>query len=243
MPLIAGSNATGPHPGVPDDGPAQDRRRDYNAAYLIQTDGAIAGRYDKMLLVPFGEYVPLAGWPVFSGLTPYAADDPGYAHGDPRQPLMKWEGATFGVLVCYEDVFPGLARRARRMGADCLLNLSSEAWFAGTAEIPQHFRISRFRAVENRAPLVRCCNVGVTAFVDPMGRTVLMLEGSDRPEGARGFISGPVPVGTGARGSLYVAVGDLFAWLSAAVGAAVVVLSLRRPSRSAPGGENRAKCA
>ena len=139
----------------------------------------------------------------------------------------------FGVLICYEDVFPELARRAALLGADFLVNLSSEAWFAGSAEIPQHFQISRFRAIETRLPLVRCCNVGVTAFVDPAGRVVSMLEGSDRP-GVRGWLRGRVPLaranGPAVRPvyTVYTAVGDVFAWLCAlGAGAFVAAAALR----------------
>ena len=226
LPLLTGSNATGPHPGVPRDGPPE-RRLDYNSAYLLDTKAKIIGRYDKMHLVPFGEYIPLARWPVLSGLTPYAADDPGYAHGDAAQPLLKWNGVSFGVLICYEDIFAELGRRAASRGADFLVNLSSESWFAGTAEVPQHFRIARFRAVETRLPLVRCCNVGVTAVVDPAGRTVSVLEGSDSPEGASGVLRAGVPLADPARSSPYVFLGDAFAWACAVAAVALVAFARR----------------
>ncbi len=224
VPLLAGSNSTDRHPSAAS---GSDARLDYNAVYLIGADGDIRRRYDKMHLVPFGEYVPLKEWPIFSGLTPYAvdaaddADDTGYAPGDRAQPLLQWAGRSFGVLVCYEDVFPYLARRSARMGADFLVNLSSEAWFAGTAEIPQHFRISRFRAVENRIPLVRCCNVGVTCFIDAAGRARHVLAGSEYPSGASGSLVAAVPLAGPNVRSFYVRAGDAFAWLCAAVTVAV----------------------
>lgn len=235
LPLLAGSSAT--DKGVPG-GYGPDRRLDYNSAFLLTPEAEIAGRYDKIHLVPFGEYVPLVNLPFFADLTPYAADDPGYVHGSPDQPLMEWRDPKtqrtwrFGVLICYEDVFAGLARAAAcggvGGGADFLVNLSSEVWFSGSAEIPQHFRISRFRAVETRLALVRCCNVGVTCFIDPAGRVTGMLEGSDRPEGARGRISGAVPVCAAylnGRRTLYARVGNLFAW-----GAIAALLVLLAPS-------------
>lgn len=240
-PLLAGSNATGPHPLVRASGPPRPGRLDYNSAFLVAPDGSILGRYDKMHLVPFGEYVPLARWPLFARLTPYAAEDPGYAHGDPGQPLMEFAGRRFGVLICYEDAFAELAARAARMGAEFLVNLSSEAWFAGTAEIPQHFRISRFRAVEMRMPLVRCCNVGVTAVIDPAGRVTGRLEGGDSPGGARGALLAVVPLAAGARSlTPYARLGDLapLALVGAhAVAAAAVISSRKRRARGvgAPG--------
>jgi apolipoprotein N-acyltransferase len=237
VPLLTGSNATGPHPGVPREG-LPERRLDYNAAYLLDTKAEIIGRYDKMHLVPFGEYIPLARWPVLSGLTPYASDDPGYTHGDHEQPLIEWNGLSFGVLICYEDVFPELGRRASRMGADVLFNLSSEAWFAGTSEVPQHFRIARFRAIETRLPLVRCCNVGVTAVIDPAGRTVAKLEGSETPEGACGFLRVTLPLAEPRRTPIYVFLGDAFAWACVAATVALGILARRaRKSEGAAGSE------
>ncbi|MHC4503621.1 MAG: apolipoprotein N-acyltransferase, partial [Planctomycetota bacterium] len=223
-------------------GPPPTGCTDYNSVFLVSPDGTIAGRYDKIHLVPFGEYIPFVRWPVLSKLTPYAADDPGYAHGEEGQPLIRCNGRAFGVLICYEDVFAGLARRSALMGADFLVNLSSEAWFAGSSEIPQHFRISRFRAVENRLPLVRCCNVGVTCFIDPAGRTVAMLAGSDTPRGAKGFLVGTVPLAEEPRRTLYAAAGDVFAWLSTAAAAALAGFALVL-GRGRPGTENRAKSA
>ncbi|MHC4200272.1 MAG: apolipoprotein N-acyltransferase [Planctomycetota bacterium] len=242
VPLLAGSNATGLHPDVRRHGPPPTGCTDYNSVFLVSPDGTIAGRYDKIHLVPFGEYIPFIRWPVLSKLTPYAANDPGYAHGEEGQPLIRWNGRAFGVLICYEAVFAGLARRSALMGADFLVNLSSEAWFAGTSEIPQHFRISRFRAVENRLPLVRCCNVGVTCFIDPAGRTVAMLAGSDTPRGAKGTLSGTVPLAETSGRTLYAAAGDVFAWLSTAAAAALAGFALVL-GRGRPGTENRAKSA
>ncbi len=235
LPLLAGSNATDKHvPG----GYGPSSRFDYNSAFLLTPDAEIAGRYDKIHLVPFGEYVPLVTWPVFAGLTPYAADDPGYAHGSPDQPLIEWRDPKtqktwrFGVLICYEDVFADLSRAAAGRGADFLVNLSSEVWFAGSTEIPQHFRISRFRAVETRLALVRCCNVGVTCFIGPAGRVRDMLPGSDRPEGARGAVSGAVPVCAGGGHTVYVLVGDLFAWGAILALLALLCVALRARARA-----------
>jgi apolipoprotein N-acyltransferase len=215
--LLTGSNSTGPHPASPEGlaDPASSAG-EYNSAIIIDSRSEIQGRYDKMHLVPFGEYVPLSRWPVLSGLTPYAADDLGYRHGFPDQPLLSWRKYRFGILICYEDAFAYLARRARRRGADFLVNLSSEAWFAGTSEIRQHQRLSRFRAVENRIALVRCCNVGVTGVVDPAGRFLQMLSGSDTDAGARGALAVGVPLNAETAMPVYARWGDAFAHVCAA---------------------------
>jgi apolipoprotein N-acyltransferase len=239
--LLSGSNAAGGRPDV--NGGASGNAGEYNSAFVIDAAGRITARYDKIHLVPFGEYVPLAHWPVLSGLTPYAASDTGYAHGHPDQPLVMWRGYRLGILICYEDAFAPLARRAAGRGADFLVNLSSEAWFAGTAEILQHLGLSRFRAVENRLSLVRCCNVGVTCLIDPAGRMTAMVEGSDRPDGARGAIAVDVPLrGSGASAPPYVAVGDAFAWLccAAALAGAAWLVALRSRAvggRPSPGAQ------
>lgn len=233
--LLTGGNATGTHPALrgPEEAAsfaeatkpavATPRRRadeeDYNSAFLFDERGALLGRYDKIRLVPFGEYTPLEDWPLFASFSPYAVHEEGYARGDLRQPLMEWNGIRIGVLICYEDAFPGLSRRAAGLGAEMLVNLSSEAWFPGSLEIPQHFRISRFRAVEMRLPLVRCCNVGVSAFLDPLGRVVEMLPGSDRPEGASGVLIGRVRFSASGGRTLYALTGDLFAWMCLAASA------------------------
>jgi apolipoprotein N-acyltransferase len=241
-PLLTGGNALGLHHQVPATAPrlppTPSGRFEYNSAFLIELrDGrcSIEGRYDKMHLVPFGEYVPLPRWPLLSGLTPYAAGDPGYSHGDRRQPLVRFQSLKLGILICYESAFAYLSRRAEALGADMLVNLSSEAWFAGTSEIPQLARITRFRAVETGLPMVRCCNVGVTAVIDPAGRVVAMLDGSELPTGARGVLIAKVPLRASPSRSVYAVVGDLFAWLCAAWVLGLAALGLVKRARARRG--------
>jgi len=151
-------------------------RRRYNSAYLLDPTGRYVDRYDKMHLVPFGEYIPLRYiFPFFARLVPF---DASLTPGE-RQTLfsMNRDGQMlrFGVLICYEDTDSELARRLRRDGADFLVNISNDAWF-GLSELDQHFVPARFRAVENRTGIIRSGNNGLTGVIDPLGRAKILLD-------------------------------------------------------------------
>jgi len=145
----------------------------HNSAYLIRPDGLInpADRYDKNHLVPFGEYVPMR-WmrsflgtviPFPKGFTPSA-----------RLNLIRVGEARFGVLICFEDVFPYLVRRyvvrSDGQGADFLINISNDGWFEGSHELDQHLAMCAFRAVEFRIGIVRSVNSGISGIINPDGR-------------------------------------------------------------------------
>jgi apolipoprotein N-acyltransferase len=154
---------------------ADGRRRLYNSSVLILENGQYAGRYDKMHLVPFGEYVPLRDWvPWMDKLSPYDFD---YS----VTPGEHWTrfalgGFHFGMVICYEDTDPTLARQYVRAGtepqADFFINTSNDGWFNGTSEHEDHLAMARFRAVECRRSLLRAVNMGISAVVDPNGRVL-----------------------------------------------------------------------
>ncbi|HKI82612.1 MAG TPA: apolipoprotein N-acyltransferase, partial [Pseudodesulfovibrio sp.] len=138
----------------------------YNSAFLIDHEGLVAGRYDKEHLVPFGEYVPLKKLLFFLGpLVESVADfSPGL---DPRPiPCQK---TRVGVLICFESIFPDLARRETRAGAELLVNLTNDAWYGRSSAPWQHLSMAVFRSVENRRSLARAANTGVSGFIDPLG--------------------------------------------------------------------------
>jgi apolipoprotein N-acyltransferase len=138
-----------------------------NRAYLLLHDDPSARTYDKVHLVPFGEYVPLQRFlPFVNRLVPAAGD---FVPGGEIAPLSGTRYAA-GVLICYEAVFPHLAGRQAREGADLLVNLTNDAWFGRTSAPYQHLHMSVFRAVETRLPMVRAANTGISAFVDSRGR-------------------------------------------------------------------------
>jgi apolipoprotein N-acyltransferase len=154
----------------------------YNSAILLTAEGQPAGRYDKIHRVPFGEYVPLNDWvPLMNRFSLYDYDysiHPGRSHT--RFPLTQRGGDhrpfTFGVLICYEDTDPDVARPYGggdgERPADFVLNISNDGWFAGTSEHEQHLAICRFRAVECRRSVLRAVNMGVSAVVDADGRVL-----------------------------------------------------------------------
>lgn len=143
------------------------RTRYYNRGYLLGPDASRTQHYDKVHLVPFGEYVPLKRWLFFvSRLVPAAGDfDP----GSRLEPLRRGR-LSAGVLICFEAIFPSLARRHVQNGANVLVNLTNDAWFGLTSAPYQHLAMSVFRAVENRRYLLRAANTGISAVIDPAGR-------------------------------------------------------------------------
>jgi apolipoprotein N-acyltransferase len=142
----------------------------YNSALLFDSSGKYLDRYDKIHLVPFGEYIPLPHlFPFLAKLVPF---DESLIAGE-RRTIFTVPGnggnARFGVLICYEDADAGMARRLRLSGADFIVNLSNDAWF-GASELEQHFVAAQFRAIENRVGVLRNGNNGITGIIDPLGR-------------------------------------------------------------------------
>lgn len=150
--------------------------RYYNSALAVTSSGAIPYPYHKRILMPFGEYTPFGS--VFPWLKRMNATAGDFTAGESvtvfRYPIGDRQ---LGVapLICYEDIIPGMARSATREGAALLVNLTNDAWFGHTAAPYQHHMIAAFRAIENRRTLLRSTNSGLTAVVDPLGRTVAQL--------------------------------------------------------------------
>jgi apolipoprotein N-acyltransferase len=212
----------------------------YNSALLLDRNGAYLGRYDKMHLVPLGEYVPMVETlPFMKMFTPYEADyscKPGSMWT--RFPLtVRGRTYHFACIICYEDTDASLARhyvRPGEEGVDFFVNISNDGWFHGTAEHEQHLAICRFRAIETRRSVVRAVNMGISAIIDPDGR-VVTLPGPTWHESKSitGIVRGPVPIGTGT--TLYARFGD---WLPVAcwfvlIGGFVRGFILRRRAKNA----------
>jgi apolipoprotein N-acyltransferase len=139
--------------------------RFYNRAYLL-SGGRAVGIYDKVHLVPFGEYLPLAGIlkPFFGSLTREVSD---FSAGNRVEPI---DG--IGVLICFESIFPDVSRELCLKGAKILVNMSNDAWFKTWSTPSQHLQFACFRAIETRRWVVRAVNHGISAFIDPRGRVV-----------------------------------------------------------------------
>ncbi|MBA4397382.1 MAG: apolipoprotein N-acyltransferase [Syntrophus sp. (in: bacteria)] len=142
-----------------------------NSAFLLSPDGRIAGRYDKVHLVPYGEYVPLRRFfPFINKLVVGIGDfrsGPGY-----KSLIMHASGRPqkLGVMICYEGILPEAGRAYRQQGAGLLVNITNDAWFGNTSAPYQHLSMTTFRSVENRLYLVRAANTGISAIIDPAGR-------------------------------------------------------------------------
>ncbi|MFM7163822.1 MAG: apolipoprotein N-acyltransferase [Planctomycetaceae bacterium] len=151
------------------------RTRVFNSAAFVRPDLGYVGRYDKIHRVVFGEYIPLKDLlPWLSELTPFGAGFGIDAGSEVR--LFEYGGWRFSPLICFEDTVPALVRRmaAQRDAAghacDVLVNLTNDGWFRGSSELDQHLITAAFRCVENRVPMVRSVNGGISAFIDGDGR-------------------------------------------------------------------------
>jgi apolipoprotein N-acyltransferase len=195
------------------------RTRYFNAAYHLAGTGALT-TYDKIRLVPFAEYRPLA---LDEAL---AADSDGEFSAGNESTVFQTDAGRFGVLICYEVIFPDLARRLTRAGAEILLNLSNDGWLdrAGLGAGVQHLSIAVFRAVENHRFLARAAASGISGFVDPIGQPFGLLGA-----GQSGIATGEVSPRRDL--SLYTRIGDAFAVACVALG-----LVLLLPRRRARGG-------
>jgi len=175
----------------------------YNSAILLEGSRPKM-IYDKMHLVPFGEYMPLT-WllPLGPGL---AAREEDYSAGEFMTVMVAPGCPAFSVLICYEAIFPELARLAIHNGARMLVNITNDGWFGHTAAPYQHLAMAGMRSIENRVWMIRAANTGISCAFDPAGRMVGSI-----PLEQEGFLMVNVPPVTDA-GTLYTRFGDLFAW-------------------------------
>src|SRR5205085_318937 len=140
----------------------------YNSAILIDPQGQKVFSYDKVHLVPFGEYEP---FPLIHRVVTSLSDEVGGFHKGRKYSVGHLPGGyAFGAFICYEAIFPNEVRQFAAAGADLLINISNDGWFGRSAAPEQHLRMARVRAVENRRWLLRVTNSGITASIDPYGR-------------------------------------------------------------------------
>lgn len=193
--------------------------RRFNSALLLTPSGDAVARYDKMHLVPFGEYLPLKDELAFvRKLSPYGDEDYMLTPGSiqTRLPLRIGEKTYhMGVLICYECSDARMTRRLVGPGpepkADFIVNMSNDGWFMGTAEHAQHLAISRFRAIETRRSLIRSVNGGISAVIDGSGRIVAPSATSwTELQAVTAVVSANVPIDS--RTSLYSILGDWLSW-------------------------------
>lgn len=188
-----------------------------NSAFLL-TEQGIVGRYDKIRLVPFGEFVPLTsllgfirGWAEF------------VSELEPGSNAVVFQGppAPFGVVICYEGIFPELVREFVRGGARLMVNMTNDAWFGRTDGPWQHLAMYPFRAVEHRTAVARAANTGVSVFIAPSGQILRRL-----PLYRRAVMAERLPLRVGE--TLYSRFGEWLAYVALGVSVGTLVASARR---------------
>ena len=189
-----------------------------NSAVLVDPEGEIVAQYDKVHLVPFGEYVP----PAFGWVNRITGESGDFVPGENPQPLTV-NGHTVGTFICYESAFPSLVRGFSEQGADLLVNLSNDGYFGDSAARQQHLSLVRMRALENRRWILRATNTGISAMVDPGGRVTEQM--AEYTQTADTMYYNRIEEVT-----LYARYGDWFAWLCLISGLIVAILS-REPDR------------
>jgi apolipoprotein N-acyltransferase len=212
--IIAGSIGID-HTGDPN------RRPDvYNSAAVIAPTGAWTERYDKIHLVPFGEYVPFEkAFSFASGLTQQIGT---FARGRSRAPL-DIGNTKAGVFICYESIFPNEVRQFAAHGAEVFVNISNDGWYGEGGAPRQHLNMARMRAVENNRWLLRDTNTGITAVIDPYGRIV-----AEAPRNQRVALQGNFALVEST--TFYTRHGDWFPFLCAIITLAGLLLHYVEPT-------------
>ena len=163
---------------------AEEKLYPYNSAVLLAPGGALVGQYDKIHLVPFGEYVPWANVLALAGSLTQEISD--FQPGNSYSVLPVGED-RLSVFICYESIFPGQIREFVVRGATVLVNVSNDGWFGNSAAAPQHLNMARVRAVETGRFVLRATNTGLTAVVDPRGRILAQAPQRERAVLTVGF--------------------------------------------------------
>jgi apolipoprotein N-acyltransferase len=193
----------------------------YNAAVMVNEEGRLVAQYDKIRLLPFGEYVPVPRWLPGASVIPVMVGDftPGADYT-----LMPVGQARAGVFICFESAFPSIAREFAGAGADVLINISNDGYLGPTPVRQQHLANVVFRAVENDRPILRVTNTGISAYISPRGLVSDATEGF-QPD-VRTWTVNRVVNGK----TFYTLYGDVFAWACAALSILILVLSLKSRS-------------
>jgi apolipoprotein N-acyltransferase len=208
--MIIGADDAEPRPGAANMNEADF----YNSSFLISPQGKLVETYRKRNLVIFGEYVPLVRWlPFLKWFTPI---DQGYSVGTNSVPFVMPDlHVTTSVLICFEDLFPHLARRSVDDQTDFLVNLTNNGWFDESAAQWQHATGALFRAVENGLPLIRCSNNGISCWVDDRGQLRETFRDRTGTIYGPGFLTAQIPlpvVGVSHPKTFYHSHGDWFGW-------------------------------
>jgi len=206
----------------------------YISSFLIDPEGRLVNGYKKRNLVIFGEYVPLVRWlPFLKFFSPIPG---GFTPGDR---LVPFELSDLKVktspLICFEDVFPLLVRECAEPDTDFLVNMTNDGWFGESAAPWQHATSAFFRAVENRLPLLRCTNTGLTCWVDAQGRLRQICRDQTGTIYGAGIMTAEIPLlaaGETRRRTFYNLHGDWFGWGCVAIAGIVLIFRIAAHMRS-----------
>ncbi len=193
-----------------------------NSALIMDPKGHAFGRYDKIHLVPFGEYVPFHDLLFFANKLTREVGN--YARGTERK-VFDLGGTRVSVLICYESVFPNEVREFAANGAQVLINISDDLWYGETGAPFQHLQMARMRAMENHRWLLLATNSGTTAAIDPFGRVVKQAERNVRTTLV-------VPFAPQNESTFYSRNGDVFAWICVVISFLAVFVRLRFSART-----------
>jgi len=184
----------------------QNTKQYYNSVTLVSSSGRGAGGYNKIRLLPFAEYLPYRG--VFPWPSRFAAGAGNFLPGKEYK-VFQVEGARFAVTICWENIFPELVRAFVKRGAQFIVNITNEAWFGETAAPRQFLAMSVFRAVENRVPVVRSANTGISCIITPTGEIIGRVQEGVKDLFVEGYLTGKIPLSEGK--TFYTVHGDVFA--------------------------------
>jgi len=203
-------------------GETQDQQYLLNSALVLDPQGKVVGRYDKIHLVPFGEYVPLQKLLFFAKKLTREVGH--FAPGTERK-VFDLNGTRYGVFICYESVFPGEVREFTTNGAQVLINISDDLWYGETSAPWQHLQMSRMRALENHRWVLLATNNGTTASIDPFGRVVKQARRNVRATLL-------APYGAQNESTFYSRNGDVFAWAGVVISCLAVFVRWRYRART-----------
>ncbi|MDP1865445.1 MAG: apolipoprotein N-acyltransferase [Bradyrhizobium sp.] len=200
---------------APDLPPGVRATRAYNSIYVIDHDGSVVSVYDKVHLVPFGEFLPFQDWMEKLGFVQLTKVHGGFIAGARRRPMNLPNAPRMLPLICYEAIFPGdVASRDDRPG--WMINLTNDGWFGNSTGPYQHLQQARVRAIEQGLPMVRAANTGVSAVIDPVGRIIARLG-----LGVEGVLDANLP--SAIAPTVYARLGDIPAAVMVAAGLLVVL--------------------
>jgi len=191
----------------------------YNSAAALNSIGQKTFLYDKIHLVPFGEYEPFPL--IHQVVTSVSEEVGGFRKGKDRNVGRLPNGNTFSIFICYEAIYAGEIRQFANNGAQLLINISNDGWFGKSEAAEQHLRMARVRAVENRRWLIRDTNSGITAVIDPYGNVKRVMQRDTRD-------AADLPYDFRTDKTIYTRYGDWFAWMCVGVSAILVLLTFRK---------------